>query len=222
MVIYPELLHKSILTVQALKDTNLSLYTQPALAATSMHIDQIIDSIHPLPEASKKMLRQHITEVSFPKGHILMEADKVETTIYFIRKGIVRAYSSNAENEITFWFGREGDTVISMRSYVENRKGYENIELLERCDLYALQTSSLQTLFGEDIHMANWGRKFAEQELVKTEERLISRQVRTASERYRELLKNYPHLIRRAPLGHIASYLGITQVSLSRIRAEIR
>ncbi len=188
-----------------------------------MHIDQIIDSIYLLPERSKKTLSQHITEISFPKGHILLEADKVETAIYFIRKGIVRAYSNNTDNdEITFWFGREGDTIISMRSYVENRKGYENIELLESCDLYKLQTASLQTLFEEDIHMANWGRKFAEQELIKTEERLISRQIRTASERYRELLRSHPHLIRRVPLGHIASYLGITQVSLSRIRAEIR
>jgi len=168
------------------------------------------------------MLKQHVSEVSFPKGHILLEADKVETAIYFIRQGIVRAYANYADNEITFWFGREGDTILSMRSYVENRKGYENIELLENCDLYKLQTSSLQALFEEDIHMANWGRKLAEQELIKTEERLISRQVRTASERYRELLRSHPHLIRRVPLGHIASYLGITQVSLSRIRAEIR
>lgn len=109
-----------------------------------------------------------------------------------------------------------------MRSYVSNQKGYEDIELLENCELYLLKTSDLQKLFEKDIHIANWGRKFAEQELIKTEERLISHQFQTATERYKELLKENPDLIQRVKLGHIASYLGITQVSLSRIRADIK
>ena len=109
-----------------------------------------------------------------------------------------------------------------MKSYVANQKGYEDIELLENCELYELKTQNLRKLFDEDIHIANWGRRYTEQELVKTEERLISRQFRNATERYKELLKDNPDLIQRVQLGHIASYLGITQVSLSRIRAEIK
>lgn len=187
-----------------------------------MSIDQIIDSVFPLPAAARRILRENVSEVSYPKGHILLKADKVETNIYFIKKGVVRAYADSDDHQITFWFGKEGDIIISMRSYVENQKGYENIELLEDCDLYELGISNLRALFERDIHIANWGRRFAEQELIKTEERFISRQVRAASERYRELLKNHPRLIQRVQLSHIASYLGITRVSLSRIRAEIR
>jgi CRP-like cAMP-binding protein len=107
-----------------------------------------------------------------------------------------------------------------MKSYVENKKGYENVDLLEECDLYELKTTNLQKLFDDDIHIANWGRKFAEKELIKTEERLISRQFQTASKRYRQLLADNPDLLQRVQLCHLASYLGITQVSLSRIRAE--
>lgn len=157
-----------------------------------------------------------------PKGHLLFKTNKVATDFYFLKKGIVRAYAETGETEVTFWFGREGDPVISMRSYVENKKGYENIELLEDCELYQLNAENLHQLFLEDIHIANWGRKFAEQELVRTEERLISRQFRTATDRYKDLLNANPHLFRRVQLGHIASYLGITQVSLSRIRSETR
>jgi CRP-like cAMP-binding protein len=149
-----------------------------------MNIDQIIDNTYKLPDTSKLTLKNSIAEVHHPKGHILLRADKIEKNIYFIKKGIARAYSKTADNEITFWFGREGDPVISMKSYVANQKGYEDIELLEDSELYLLKTSDLQKLFDKDIHIANWGRKFAEQELVKTEERLISRQVRTATERY--------------------------------------
>lgn len=187
-----------------------------------MEIDQILDEIHPLSELSKLKLRECFTEVNFLKGHILLKADKIESKIYFIKKGIARAYANSLDNEITFWFGKEGDAIISMKSYVANQKGYEDIELLEDCELFELKTAQLQKLFDEDISIANWGRKFAEKELVKTEERLISRQFRTASERYIDLLKINPDLIQRVQLGHIASYLGITQVSLSRIRAEIK
>lgn len=158
----------------------------------------------------------------FPKGHILLRADRIEKHLFFIKTGIARAYSRTASHEITFWFGREGDAILSMRSYVQGQKGYEDIELLEASMLYKIEIAQLQSLYAQDLHIANWGRKLAELELVKTEERLISRQFRTATERYQELLSQNPDLIQRVPLGHIASYLGITQVSLSRIRAGMR
>lgn len=187
-----------------------------------MIIDQILDIIAPLPEQSRQILKSTIEEVDLPKGTIVLKADRIEKTIFFIKKGIVRAYSHLENGEVTFWFGKEGDTIVSMKSYVENQKGYENIELLENCKLYVLKSDNLQQLYNVDIHIANWGRKFAERELIKTEERLISLQFKNATERYIELLEKNPDLIQRVQLGHIASYLGITQVSLSRIRADIR
>ena len=108
-----------------------------------------------------------------------------------------------------------------MKSYVDSHQNYENIHLLEDSILYRLEISALRELFETDIHIANWGRKLAEKELVKTEELFISRQFRTASQRYLELLKEQPEILQRVQLGYIASYLGITQVSLSRIRSDI-
>lgn len=185
-----------------------------------MFLNDILDRIYVLPDESKKLLMSLIQEVKFPKGHILLKAEKIEKEIYFVKKGIVRAYTQADGSDITFWFGTEGFVVVSMKSYVANEKGYEDIELLEDSEFYKLKANDLEKLFQENIHIANWGRKFAEQELVHTETRLISRQFRTAKERYNELLTQNPNLIKRVQLGHIASYLGITQVSLSRIRSE--
>lgn len=92
---------------------------------------------------------------------------------------------------------------------------------MEDCQLYRLDTHQLHQLFLNDIEIANWGRLLAERELVKTEKRLIDQQFLPAKERYQKLLQENPSLIHRVPLGHIA-YLGIAQVSLSRIRAEIK
>lgn len=187
-----------------------------------MEIGAILDRIYELPESSKGSIIEVVDEVQYSKGYRLLSADKIERNIYFIKKGFVRAYIDSSDDEVTFWFGKEGDTVVSMRSYVDNQKGYENIELLEDSILYKLDVSALNNLYTNDIHIANWGRKFAEQELLKTEERLIARQFKTASERYNELMKNNPELLQRTQLSYIASYLGITQVSLSRIRAKLK
>lgn len=187
-----------------------------------MNLEQILTNIYPLPPASLQKLEACITEVYYPRGYILLHADKMEHKIFFIKKGIARGYAYQEDSEVTFWFGKEGDAIVSMKSYVAKQKGYEDIELLEDCELYMLHADSLQTLYMEDIAIANWGRKFAERELIKTEERLIGLQFKTATERYKTLLEESPDLIQRVQLGYIASYLGITQVSLSRIRAEIR
>lgn len=187
-----------------------------------MDVDLILNAIYPLPSVSRARLMNCIEEVSFPRGYILLRAQKTEKSVYFIKKGIVRAYQNAAESEITFWFGQEGDPVISMKSYIKNERGYEDIEVLENTDLYQISSPQLQTLYKEDLYIANWGRKLAEQELIKTEERLIAMQCKTATQRYKDLLQQQPGLLNRVSLGHIASYLGITQVSLSRIRAEIR
>lgn len=185
-----------------------------------MKIDHILNNIYPLPTDTTTEICKYIKEVQFEKGHILLKADKVEKHLYFIKKGMVRAFAPHGEDDITFWFGEEGETVLSMKSYVENQKSYENIELLENCELYQMDIEHLRDLFNKDIHIANWGRKLAEKELLKLEKRIISRELLSAKQRYDDLMKNTPSLIQRVQLKYIASYLGITPVSLSRIRKE--
>ncbi|MEO4004881.1 MULTISPECIES: Crp/Fnr family transcriptional regulator [unclassified Flavobacterium] len=187
-----------------------------------MTATEIVQSIHPLPEKSLQKILDRLSEVAYPKGHYLIESNKIENDIYFIKKGMARAFCYTSDTEVTFWFGREGGVVLSFNSYIFGKTGYETIELLENAELYHIKASELKALYEEDIHIANWGRKLSEYELVKTEERLISRQFKSALERYEELIKGDPELLNRVSLGHIASYLGVTQVTLSRIRAEIR
>lgn len=186
-----------------------------------MELEQILDRILPINASSKLKLMMQFEEVRLPKNDIIIRSNRVERNIYFIKKGIARTFSKTEDNEVTIAFGEEGDTIISLKSYILNEKGYENIQLLEDCVLYKIKSESLQNLYLADIEIANWGRKFAEHEIINAENRFISNQLGTATERYLVLLKNHPTLVQRVSLGLIASYLGITQVSLSRIRANI-
>ncbi|MFC7524938.1 Crp/Fnr family transcriptional regulator [Parapedobacter sp. GCM10030251] len=187
-----------------------------------MDIHTIISGIAPLPLTSAHSLTAIVHPITLRKGHLLFRAGKLERDIYFISQGLARVYYHHRGNEVTLCFGTEGDALISLKSYIQHRPGYEHIELLETSELHRLKITDLLQLYSQDIQVANWGRKLAEQELIKTEERLMSRQFKTAAERYQELIKNQPNLLQRVQLGHIASYLGISQVTLSRIRAEIR
>ena len=179
-----------------------------------MDIHEIINRIYRMPEASADKVVKHLSKVTYPKGYHILEAGKTETNIFFIEKGIARAYIPVD--------GKEGSTIVSLKSYVNNQQGYESMELMENSVLYLLKRKDLHELFKEDIHIANWGRKFAESEFLQTEERLISLLFTTASERYMKLIQNNPELLQRIPLECLASYLGITPVSLSRIRAKLK
>lgn len=187
-----------------------------------MDIEQILERIYPLSESSKLTLKSHITELNYPKNYVIIHQDTIEKDFYFIKKGIARTFVNTDGNETTFSFGKEGDTIISFKSYIANQKGYESVELLEDCTLYQLNTQNLRRLYSENIEIANWGIKFAENLLQRTEDRLLARHFGNAADRYELLLKNYPNLLQRVQLRYIASYLGITQVSLSRIRANIK
>lgn len=179
-----------------------------------------IKSIYPLEEEHLSLLLSALKCMEFPKNHLLIKAGKIEPVLYFIETGIARAYIDGRDQRITFWFGMEGDVVLSYNSYINGKPGYENIELLENSKVYEINNAALEELYQKHASLANWGRKLAELELIKTEEHYISKLFKPAKERYRELLQLYPSLIKRVQLGHIASYLGVTQVTLSRIRAE--
>jgi CRP-like cAMP-binding protein len=181
-----------------------------------------INQIYKMPEKALNNFLSLTEPIVFKKGDLIFREAKAEKFIYIIQKGIARAYKTQNNQEVTFWFGIEGDTVISIKNYVEGVNSYETIEAVEDILAYRISTDLLKKLYIEDVHVANWGRCYAEKEMLKNEERLISRQFKSATERYLELISSQPQIIRRVPLRYIASYLGITQVSLSRIRAELK
>lgn len=187
-----------------------------------MNINDIINSIYRLPPTSLDTLTASISEMEYPKNFHLHRENKKETKSYFIKKGIVRAYTHKDDKEVTFWFGQEGDIIFPLHTLFAGLGEYATVELLEDCILYEISLEQLQDLYLKDIHIANWGRRYAECACIKSEKLFIARQFKTSLERYQELLSEYPDIIQRVQLGTIASYLGISQVNLSRIRAQIR
>lgn len=189
---------------------------------TMEKVSAILSFVAPLPSASLQKLLDITSLLEYPKGYLLFREGRRNRDVYFMADGLARVYYLCDATEVNLLFGIEGELLVSLKSYVENQPGYENIELLEPCELIKMEFTQLQYLYESDTAIANWGRKLAERALIETEERLMSRQFKTATQRYKELIEKYPYLLQRVQLGHIASYLGVSQVTLSRIRAEYR
>lgn len=166
----------------------------------------------------------HSSILKLPKKHILTSSFQKDKNFYFMEKGIARSYCVINGKEATSWFSMEGDIVFSTNNFYGYVKGYEYemVQLLENSILYAIPVKELEKLFFSNIEIANWSRILHQDAFIANEKRLISRLYETAEERYIELLKTRPELFQRVNLGYIASYLGISQVTLSQLRNKIK
>ncbi|MEM7550309.1 MAG: Crp/Fnr family transcriptional regulator [Bacteroidota bacterium] len=179
-----------------------------------------LKSIHDVSDEAIATFLQLGEIKEYEKNKQLFSPEKRHHYLYVIEKGAVRAYSYYKGKQVTFWLGMEGDFVFPYRTFVYDQPSYETVELLEDCMLNAFLIKDLRHLMDHNFEWSVWGRKFMEKELVAMEERFISYQFKTAKERYDQLINEKPEIFNRIQLQHIASYLGITQVSLSRIRGN--
>lgn len=159
--------------------------------------------------------------IKIEKNQTLLRVNERCNQLYFINKGLLRGYYLGDGKEITHWFAQEDEFATSFYAFIAEKPSFETIQALEDSELVMISYQNLQSLYKKFPETERVGRIITETYYVKLEERLLSLQFKTAKERYAGLMQNKPSLLQRAPLGHIASYLGITQETLSRIRAEV-
>lgn len=161
-----------------------------------------------------------VETILFSKGKKIINSNERCDAIYFVKKGLVRGYYLDDGKEVTNWFAQESEFATCFYSFITNSFSFEIIEALEDCELVKIPYSSLQNLYVKFPETERIGRIITENYYIKLEERILNLQFKTAKERYHKLVLSKPLLLQRVALGQIASYLGITQETLSRIRAE--
>ena len=165
-------------------------------------------------------LQKITTNRTVSKGQYLLRSGADCTDIYFVESGLLRGFYFNDDKEITNWLALDGEFATSFYSFIARVPSLESIEVLETSELVQIPFASLQRIYTDFPETERIGRMLTENYYIRLEGRLLSMQFTTAKERYQQLLANNPLLLQRAQLGHIASYLGITQETLSRIRAQ--
>jgi CRP-like cAMP-binding protein len=173
-----------------------------------------------LSETLKSELATRITFKAFKKGELVHNASSVCTKSYFIQKGLMRTYFSKDEKEISEYFSCEEEWVNSPRSFRQRQIDIYYIDAIENTDAFCLHVEDLVYLFNNFPEMEKYARLSMGTVFGHFLERITSLRFTTAKEKYIHFCETYHDIYHRIPLGMVASYLGITQETLSRIRAE--
>ncbi len=182
----------------------------------------MFNSIYQLNDEVQEAIANESEIISVKKKTRLLNAGEASNTIYFVNKGAARVYYLDKEGiEITSWFLFENELLISVYSFFTGAPGFEYLETLEDCTFVALKRDKLNKLYDKYLELNFIGRKLTEYYYIRNEKQANELRMFTAKQRYQELLNTNPKLLNRVSLGYIASYLGISQETLSRIRKQI-
>jgi hypothetical protein len=153
------------------------------------------------------------------KGDILIKPENLSKKVIFIEKGLIRSYYIKDGKDITHLFFTEDSFFLPVESVFYNRICPYGWEALENCEIRTTQYRDFEPFFTEVPGFEKFIRMLIIDVMDTFSERLYALQFQTAYDRYQKLIESHPDILLRAPLGHIASYLGITQQTLSVIRS---
>jgi len=182
-----------------------------------------LQSFGTIGEAEAALLAAKCTVVKYNKGDFFVREGEVCSRIGFLVSGIARVYHLANDREYTSYFNitPRNRLVSSFESFLTGKPSRESIHFLDEAELVVIDREALLQLYSQSPVFQEMGRKMAEYNYILAMERIYSLQHDTAQARYTKLLHIYPDLMNQVPHHYIASYLGLTPESLSRIRKEL-
>ena len=187
-----------------------------------MDFIQHISSKIPLSETEQERINKAFKTERHAKNTILMMPGANSQKATFVEKGLLRTYYTHNDKDITHFFFEEGFVSMNIDSVFFNQPTPYGTEVLEDVTLRTIQYRDFMALAEEIPALKDYVFLTSIQMVKLFSDRLYSLQFHTAQERYTTLLNEHPSILMRAPLGHIASYLGITQQTLSVIRSKTK
>jgi CRP-like cAMP-binding protein len=179
-----------------------------------------LNSIYPLSSALEEHLSGILKFRKLPRKTYLLKAGHLCRNICFIKSGLLRCFHVRDNNEVSSWFMKEGDVIVSVESFFQQKESYESIQALEDCEIYCIEHTQLENIYKFYPEFNTISRVLLQKYYTLSERRLYSIRMQRSQEKYDYLKENHPELILRVPAKHLASYLGITEVHLSNIKSK--
>lgn len=186
-----------------------------------MDLFTYFNSVNKISDAARRDLEQLVSEKVFDVNDIIQQIGSRCKTVYFVQEGCARIFYYKDGNDITEHFAFENDIIVRAESLFTGLPTSKGIQAIAKTTMISIQSDALFKLYDQHHDIERLFRLIFEKEYINTVKRIESLQFKTAKERYAELLETTDY-IQKIPLKYIATYLGITQVSLSRIRADMR
>jgi CRP/FNR family transcriptional regulator, anaerobic regulatory protein len=154
---------------------------------------------------------------TYSKNKYIIKKQQIASEFIIVKKGCIRIFYLDADKEVNAWFAFENSLATEMKSFITQTPSNYALQAIEDCEVYSISHANLIQLYNQFNNFQVFGFKLTELVLVKTIERITSFQFETAEQRYLKIIhdKNYTQ---RIPLKDLASFLGLTPNSLSRLR----
>lgn len=181
-----------------------------------------ITSVYPVSDEYRKLMLERTYYKSFKKGEILVRKDEICSSVFYIKKGLIRGFIDYNAGEITTWISCENELVTSISGFFKRGPSKENIQAIEPCIVECLDADDLQELYTCCPESNIVTRLILEKYYQDAEDRAFVARLPTAIEKYNYILQSdsYSHLLNRAPLKFVASFLGMRLETLSRMRMQ--
>jgi CRP-like cAMP-binding protein len=166
-------------------------------------------------ESNHNNLNGLLNEVTVPSKTVLINEGEIIRNIYFVKKGCLRLWFNNQGNDITYQFFFENQVVSG---FLDEEKSMFNLESIETSTIVTLKKNDFENLLNEIPELKDEFLSFIMKRLAFYSKLFLSRIKDSPARRYEQLLKENPEILARVPQHYIATFLGITPVSLSRIR----
>lgn len=183
---------------------------------------QFIEMVIPMPRPRVEEIASSFKNIEIAKGEYFISYDKINNKYLFLENGFIRAFTFDLEgNEVTTEFYSESQMVFEVASFFQGTTSKENFQALQDCSGWYITYDQLQILFHTIPEFREFGRMILVKCYISFKQRTLSLINETAEQRLENLIRVRPEIFQKAPLKNIASYLGITDTSLSRIRREM-
>lgn len=183
-------------------------------------IDDFLNKYEPkLSQKTKAMLKPLMSIQQLPKKKVLIRENQVNSQLYLMLQGAARSFFLRQGVEVHTWFAFENEVLGSLRNF-GSLPARETVELLEDSLLIAFDSYGIKALMKDQVEVANFVNASLIEYALYLEDKLFYTQLRSAKERFDNLLAHEPEIFQRVPLTYIASYLGISRETLSRLRAK--
>ncbi|MGJ8760702.1 MAG: Crp/Fnr family transcriptional regulator [Polaribacter sp.] len=175
-----------------------------------------------LTEHEIDLFESKVQNIKLKKGDFFIKENRVSKEVAFVVSGLFRSfYYSSSEEEVTYCFTFSNSFVSAYSSFLSQTKTIENIQALTDIELLTISREDILILEKSSTNWLKFFKLITEQEYIKMEKRVLLLQKESAEKKYTDLLINHPEYLQSIPLNFLASYLGITQRHLSRIRKTI-
>jgi signal-transduction protein with cAMP-binding, CBS, and nucleotidyltransferase domain len=180
-----------------------------------------INKFQKLDNETAEAVQNLFVEETYKKDEFIVEAGKICTRTFFIKSGFVRRFFIHNGEEVTIWFYGSDQMTTSMPSFFEQKPAYEYLQASENTVVYSVSFDDEQKLIEEYPLFAKFHIKQLRYFLAGIDEINYRFKLMTAKEKYLAMLAFAPEVMQKAKLKHIASFLDVSQETLSRIRASI-